>query len=194
MRITSCVTWPLGCLLFIFVAGLKHNPPPILLPPLLFPSPQQVLVCRHCQESFPGITQSELEQHEQSHRVCPFCTMICDGMEQSVFEDHVYGHELWKRRRRGVCKRLTTSMKDRFTHLRQIKLLIPTVFQMVLAPRVSSLEPAETWNPPASFNPSQRASCPHLFLVKRLSHCCTVVNIRFVLKALQCVLGVRWHF
>uniref|UniRef100_A0A3P8S480 SKICH domain-containing protein n=1 Tax=Amphiprion percula TaxID=161767 RepID=A0A3P8S480_AMPPE len=55
---------------------------------------EQVLVCRHCQESFPGITQSELEQHEQSHRVCPFCTMICDGMEQSVFEDHVYGHEL----------------------------------------------------------------------------------------------------
>ncbi|XP_027885363.1 calcium-binding and coiled-coil domain-containing protein 2 [Xiphophorus couchianus] len=51
-------------------------------------------VCRHCQESFPGITQLELEQHEQSHRVCPFCTVICDSMEQSIFEDHVYGHEL----------------------------------------------------------------------------------------------------
>ncbi|KAK2820714.1 hypothetical protein Q5P01_023673 [Channa striata] len=55
---------------------------------------EQLLVCCHCQESFPGITRNELEQHEQSHRVCPFCTMICDGMEQSVFEDHVYGHEL----------------------------------------------------------------------------------------------------
>ncbi|XP_041818524.1 calcium-binding and coiled-coil domain-containing protein 2 isoform X2 [Chelmon rostratus] len=52
------------------------------------------LVCRHCQEKFPLITQLELEQHEQSHRICPFCTMICDGMEQSVFEDHVYSHEL----------------------------------------------------------------------------------------------------
>ncbi|XP_034715545.1 calcium-binding and coiled-coil domain-containing protein 2 isoform X2 [Etheostoma cragini] len=55
---------------------------------------EEALVCRHCQESFPCITQNELEQHEQSHRVCPFCTMICDNMEQSVFEDHVYGHEL----------------------------------------------------------------------------------------------------
>ncbi|XP_018544986.1 calcium-binding and coiled-coil domain-containing protein 2 [Lates calcarifer] len=55
---------------------------------------EEVLVCRHCQESFPGITRNELEQHEQSHRVCPFCTMICDNMEQSVFEDHVYSHEL----------------------------------------------------------------------------------------------------
>ncbi|XP_041829131.1 calcium-binding and coiled-coil domain-containing protein 2 isoform X2 [Melanotaenia boesemani] len=55
---------------------------------------EESLVCRHCQESFPGITRDELEQHEQSHRVCPFCTMICDHMEQSVFEDHVYGHEL----------------------------------------------------------------------------------------------------
>uniref|UniRef100_UPI003AABD72D calcium-binding and coiled-coil domain-containing protein 2 isoform X1 n=1 Tax=Centroberyx gerrardi TaxID=166262 RepID=UPI003AABD72D len=52
------------------------------------------LMCRHCQEHFPGITQDELVQHEQSHRVCPFCTLICDGMEQSVFEDHVYSHEL----------------------------------------------------------------------------------------------------
>lgn len=58
------------------------------------PHKEPVLVCRHCQESFPGITQQELEQHEQSHRVCPFCTMICDCMEQSIFEDHVYGHEL----------------------------------------------------------------------------------------------------
>ncbi|MEQ2306248.1 hypothetical protein AMECASPLE_006159 [Ameca splendens] len=61
---------------------------------LLVPQEEPLLVCRHCQESFPGITQLELEQHEQSHRVCPFCTMICDNMEQSVFEDHVYGHEL----------------------------------------------------------------------------------------------------
>ncbi|KAM9716166.1 calcium-binding and coiled-coil domain-containing protein 2 [Menidia menidia] len=56
------------------------------------PPPQRV--CHHCQERFPGITQAELEQHQQSHRVCPFCTMICDHMEQAVFEDHVYGHEL----------------------------------------------------------------------------------------------------
>ncbi|XP_029311948.1 calcium-binding and coiled-coil domain-containing protein 2 isoform X2 [Cottoperca gobio] len=55
---------------------------------------QEALLCRHCQECFPYITQHELEQHEQSHRVCPFCTMICDNMEQSVYEDHVYGHEL----------------------------------------------------------------------------------------------------
>ncbi|XP_071319183.1 calcium-binding and coiled-coil domain-containing protein 2 isoform X2 [Trachinotus anak] len=55
---------------------------------------EEALVCRHCQESFPGITRNELEQHEQSHRVCPFCTMICDNMEQSVFEDHVYSHEV----------------------------------------------------------------------------------------------------
>ncbi|XP_008435665.1 calcium-binding and coiled-coil domain-containing protein 2 [Poecilia reticulata] len=58
------------------------------------PVEEPALVCRHCRESFPGITELELEQHEQSHRVCPFCTMICDGMEQSIFEDHVYGHEL----------------------------------------------------------------------------------------------------
>ncbi|XP_033975015.1 calcium-binding and coiled-coil domain-containing protein 2 isoform X3 [Trematomus bernacchii] len=55
---------------------------------------EQVLVCRHCQESFPGITQHELEQHEQSHRFCPYCTLICDNMEQALYEDHVYGHEL----------------------------------------------------------------------------------------------------
>lgn len=51
-------------------------------------------MCRHCQESFPFITQVELEQHEQSHRICPFCLMVCDDMDQSVFEDHVYSHEL----------------------------------------------------------------------------------------------------
>nr|XP_019967345.1 PREDICTED: calcium-binding and coiled-coil domain-containing protein 2-like isoform X1 [Paralichthys olivaceus] len=56
--------------------------------------PEESLVCRHCHESFPGITRGELEQHEDSHRVCPFCTVICDNMEQSVFEDHVYSHEL----------------------------------------------------------------------------------------------------
>ncbi|XP_056222054.1 calcium-binding and coiled-coil domain-containing protein 2 isoform X1 [Seriola aureovittata] len=55
---------------------------------------EQSLVCCHCQERFPGITQNELELHEQSHRVCPFCTMICDYMEQSIFEDHVYSHEV----------------------------------------------------------------------------------------------------
>ncbi|XP_028286948.1 calcium-binding and coiled-coil domain-containing protein 2 isoform X2 [Parambassis ranga] len=58
------------------------------------PQEEELLVCRHCQEGFPGITQNELEQHEQSHRVCPFCTLICDNMEQEVFEDHVYSHEL----------------------------------------------------------------------------------------------------
>ncbi|KAL3051822.1 hypothetical protein OYC64_001954 [Pagothenia borchgrevinki] len=55
---------------------------------------QEVLVCRYCQESFPDITQHELEQHEQSHRFCPYCTLICDNMEQALYEDHVYGHEL----------------------------------------------------------------------------------------------------
>ncbi|XP_062269781.1 calcium-binding and coiled-coil domain-containing protein 2 [Platichthys flesus] len=54
---------------------------------------EELLVCRHCHESFPGITRGELEQHEESHRVCPFCTVICDHMEQSMFEDHVYSHE-----------------------------------------------------------------------------------------------------
>ncbi|KAK6302035.1 hypothetical protein J4Q44_G00280880 [Coregonus suidteri] len=52
------------------------------------------LECRHCHESFPGITQDELELHEQSHRVCPFCTLICDGMAQALYEDHVYSHEV----------------------------------------------------------------------------------------------------
>ncbi|XP_063748775.1 calcium-binding and coiled-coil domain-containing protein 2 isoform X2 [Eleginops maclovinus] len=55
---------------------------------------QEELVCRHCHESFPCITQHELEQHEQSHRLCPYCTLLCDNMEQAVYEDHVYGHEL----------------------------------------------------------------------------------------------------
>ncbi|CAB1327347.1 unnamed protein product [Coregonus sp. 'balchen'] len=48
--------------------------------------------CRHCHEWFPGITQDELELHEDSHRVCPFCTLICDGMEHAIFEDHVFSH------------------------------------------------------------------------------------------------------
>ncbi|XP_070975065.1 calcium-binding and coiled-coil domain-containing protein 2-like isoform X8 [Oncorhynchus clarkii lewisi] len=52
------------------------------------------LECRHCHESFPGITQDELELHEHSHRVCPFCMLICDGMEQALYEDHVYSHEV----------------------------------------------------------------------------------------------------
>ncbi|XP_060795837.1 calcium-binding and coiled-coil domain-containing protein 2 isoform X2 [Neoarius graeffei] len=50
-------------------------------------------VCRHCQESFPDITEDELVIHEQSHKVCPFCTLICDDWEQQEFEDHVYSHE-----------------------------------------------------------------------------------------------------
>ncbi|MCI4384269.1 hypothetical protein PGIGA_G00036830 [Pangasianodon gigas] len=50
-------------------------------------------VCRHCQESFPDITEDELVIHEQSHKVCPFCTLICDDCGQQEFEDHVYSHE-----------------------------------------------------------------------------------------------------
>ncbi|XP_076856545.1 calcium-binding and coiled-coil domain-containing protein 2 [Brachyhypopomus gauderio] len=50
-------------------------------------------VCRHCHESFPDITEEELEIHEQYHKVCPFCTLICDDMGQREFEDHVYSHE-----------------------------------------------------------------------------------------------------
>ncbi|KAK1793711.1 hypothetical protein P4O66_001451 [Electrophorus voltai] len=50
-------------------------------------------VCRHCCESFPDISEDELEIHEQSHKVCPFCTLICDEMKQQEFEDHVYSHE-----------------------------------------------------------------------------------------------------
>ncbi|XP_072524255.1 calcium-binding and coiled-coil domain-containing protein 2 [Salminus brasiliensis] len=50
-------------------------------------------VCRHCQESFPDISEDELAMHEQSHKVCPFCTLICDDLEQQEFEDHVYAHE-----------------------------------------------------------------------------------------------------
>lgn len=53
----------------------------------------QIKVCQHCQESFPGISEDELELHEQSHRVCPFCTLIFDDGEQQAFEDHVYSHE-----------------------------------------------------------------------------------------------------
>lgn len=56
------------------------------------PEDEESLVCRHCRESFPGITQDELDQHEQCHRVCPFCTMLCDDMDQATFEDHVYSH------------------------------------------------------------------------------------------------------
>uniref|UniRef100_G3NIM8 SKICH domain-containing protein n=1 Tax=Gasterosteus aculeatus aculeatus TaxID=481459 RepID=G3NIM8_GASAC len=55
---------------------------------------EESLICRHCRESFPCITEDELQQHEQSHRLCPFCTMICDSMEQSAYEDHVYSHGL----------------------------------------------------------------------------------------------------
>uniref|UniRef100_A0A4W4FIE1 SKICH domain-containing protein n=1 Tax=Electrophorus electricus TaxID=8005 RepID=A0A4W4FIE1_ELEEL len=50
-------------------------------------------LCRHCCESFPDISEDELEIHEQSHKVCPFCTLICDEMKQQEFEDHVYSHE-----------------------------------------------------------------------------------------------------
>ncbi|KAG7280643.1 hypothetical protein CRUP_023262 [Coryphaenoides rupestris] len=51
------------------------------------------MVCGMCHESFPGITQEELEQHKQSHRVCPLCPLLCDHMTQAQFEDHVYSHE-----------------------------------------------------------------------------------------------------
>ncbi|XP_067225848.1 calcium-binding and coiled-coil domain-containing protein 2 [Chanodichthys erythropterus] len=53
----------------------------------------EIRVCQHCQERFPGISEDELEQHEQSHKVCPFCTLVFDDWEQQTFEDHVYGHE-----------------------------------------------------------------------------------------------------
>ncbi|XP_067286678.1 calcium-binding and coiled-coil domain-containing protein 2 [Pseudorasbora parva] len=53
----------------------------------------QIRVCQHCRECFPGISEDELAQHEQSHRVCPFCTQIFDECQQQEFEDHVYGHE-----------------------------------------------------------------------------------------------------
>ncbi|XP_058262973.1 calcium-binding and coiled-coil domain-containing protein 2 [Hemibagrus wyckioides] len=52
----------------------------------------KVMVCRHCRESFPDITEHELVTHELSHKVCPFCTLICDNCEQQEFEDHVYSH------------------------------------------------------------------------------------------------------
>lgn len=53
----------------------------------------QIKVCKHCQEGFPGISEEELEQHEQSHKLCPFCTRIFDDCQQQEFEDHVYSHE-----------------------------------------------------------------------------------------------------
>ncbi|KAK3559620.1 hypothetical protein QTP86_013580 [Hemibagrus guttatus] len=53
----------------------------------------KAMVCRHCHESFPDITEHELVTHEQSHKVCPFCTLICDDHGQQEFEDHVYSHE-----------------------------------------------------------------------------------------------------
>ncbi|XP_051770560.1 calcium-binding and coiled-coil domain-containing protein 2 [Ctenopharyngodon idella] len=57
------------------------------------PAEAEIRVCRHCQEKFPGISEDELEQHEQSHKVCPFCTLVFDDWEQQAFEDHVYSHE-----------------------------------------------------------------------------------------------------
>ncbi|KAI2658492.1 Calcium-binding and coiled-coil domain-containing protein 2 [Labeo rohita] len=51
-------------------------------------------VCQHCHEGFPGVTEDELAEHEQSHKVCPLCTLICDDMGQQEFEDHVYSHEI----------------------------------------------------------------------------------------------------
>ncbi|PWA21406.1 hypothetical protein CCH79_00003345 [Gambusia affinis] len=78
---------------------------------LVTPDEEPALVCRHCRESFPGITHPELEQHEQSHRVCPFCTMICDSMEQSIFEDHVYGHELVPIKYTDTCDCNVTNMR-----------------------------------------------------------------------------------
>ncbi|XP_073684331.1 calcium-binding and coiled-coil domain-containing protein 2 [Garra rufa] len=54
----------------------------------------QTRMCQYCQEGFPGISEDELEEHEQSHKVCPLCTLICDNMGQQEFEDHVYSHEI----------------------------------------------------------------------------------------------------
>lgn len=54
----------------------------------------QTRVCQHCHEGFPGVTEDELAEHEQSHKVCPLCTLICDDMGQQEFEDHVYSHEI----------------------------------------------------------------------------------------------------
>ncbi|XP_028845951.1 calcium-binding and coiled-coil domain-containing protein 2 isoform X2 [Denticeps clupeoides] len=54
----------------------------------------EVLQCKHCRELFPGISETELTQHEECHKVCPMCTLICDQMAQAEFEDHVYSHEM----------------------------------------------------------------------------------------------------
>ncbi|KAJ3607995.1 hypothetical protein NHX12_025046 [Muraenolepis orangiensis] len=51
------------------------------------------MVCPICQVRLPGVTQEELLQHEQSHRLCPFCSLNCDSMEQAQYEEHVYGHQ-----------------------------------------------------------------------------------------------------
>ncbi|XP_016091940.1 calcium-binding and coiled-coil domain-containing protein 2-like [Sinocyclocheilus grahami] len=57
------------------------------------PAGTEIQVCQHCWEGFPAISEDELAEHEQSHKVCPLCTLICDDMEQQEFEDHVYAHE-----------------------------------------------------------------------------------------------------
>ncbi|KAI4873495.1 hypothetical protein NFI96_032579, partial [Prochilodus magdalenae] len=65
------------------ITGLSGNPT----------GTENKMVCRHCHETFPDISEDELAMHEQSHKVCPFCTLICDDLGQQEFEDHVYGHE-----------------------------------------------------------------------------------------------------
>ncbi|KAL7869168.1 hypothetical protein AOLI_G00131560 [Acnodon oligacanthus] len=65
------------------ITGLSGNPTDL----------ENKMVCRHCQESFPDISENELVMHEESHKVCPFCTLICDNLGQQEFEDHVYSHE-----------------------------------------------------------------------------------------------------
>ncbi|KAJ8264677.1 hypothetical protein GJAV_G00152410 [Gymnothorax javanicus] len=54
---------------------------------------QQLMMCRFCQELFPGISRVELVQHEETHKLCPFCPLIGDNMSQNDFEEHVYSHE-----------------------------------------------------------------------------------------------------
>ncbi|XP_066554893.1 calcium-binding and coiled-coil domain-containing protein 2 isoform X1 [Amia ocellicauda] len=55
--------------------------------------PQEaVRQCQFCRELFPGISITELDTHEQSHKVCPYCSLLCDPMTQQQFEEHVYSH------------------------------------------------------------------------------------------------------
>ncbi|MBN3312940.1 CACO2 protein, partial [Atractosteus spatula] len=73
----------------------------------------EVKLCQYCQEQFPGISQEELEEHEQSHKVCPFCSLICDALEQQEFEDHVVlsppGCVTFRAFRMYTCAKFVTS-------------------------------------------------------------------------------------